>query len=73
MVAFVKATENTEKTTGFANGAAKLYICTHFDDYIIELSVQVLDRRMVGLESLQIRIQPESNMVYAEVNQSIDV
>lgn len=73
VVAFVKATENTEKTTGFASGAAELCIRTHFDDYVIELSVQVLVRRMVSLKSLQIRIQPESDMVYPEVNQSIDV
>ena len=38
VVAFVKATENTEETAGFANGAAELYIRTHFNDCVVELS-----------------------------------
>jgi hypothetical protein len=38
VVAFMKATENTEETTGFANGAAELCIRTDFDDCVIELS-----------------------------------
>lgn len=38
VITFVKATEKTKEMTGFANGAAELYIRTHFDNYIIELS-----------------------------------
>jgi hypothetical protein len=38
VVAFVKATENTEETTGFANGATELYIRTDFDGCVIKLS-----------------------------------
>jgi len=56
VVAFVKATKNTEEMTRFANGAAELCIRNHFDDRVIELSVKVLDRSMTGLKSLQIGI-----------------
>jgi|SRR6267154_4044667 len=38
VVAFVKATENTEETTGLANDATELYIRTHFNYCVIELS-----------------------------------
>jgi hypothetical protein len=38
VVTFVKATEDTEETTGFANNAAELHIRMDFDDCVTELS-----------------------------------
>lgn len=73
VVAFVKARTDAEETTGFANGAAELDIRTHFNDQVVKLSAYGLDHSTTGLESLQIGIQPASNVVYTEVNQSIDV
>jgi hypothetical protein len=38
VVAFMRATANTEEMTGCAKGAAELDIRTHFNDHVIKLS-----------------------------------
>lgn len=73
VLAFVLATTNAKEMTGCAMGPAELDICAHFDDHVVKTSPKILDRGMTSLESFQIGVQPKSDVIYTQVNQSSDV
>jgi hypothetical protein len=73
MVSLMESTTDTKEMASCALSTAKLDICFHLDDHVIESSAQVVYGGMLPLESCQIAIQPGSDVIDTPVDQSIEV